>query len=550
VRPFGNYVLIDELEASRSSSVHLAQRLGAEELCVVKILHEAGSTILESRFRREAEVASLLAHENIARLIDAGREDGSYFIATELVRGVDLRAIVSMGAPISVPMAVRIALDVLAALHYAHEMRDGSGKPLGIVHRDVSPKNVMVGFGGEVKVIDFGVARGEIGQFRTAPGMLLGTFRYMSPEQTRAEPIDRRSDVYSAAVLLHELLAKRPLIGDEDPRTIVERIAFEAPPRLTGLANVPPALDDAVRTALAKAPGQRFPSADDFAHAIRAAATEVASHAEIGELIAATFPETKARLESLVRRAEAGTLTDEPTTVRDHAAFEPTRAAPAPIALPPAPRASMRPWVYAGVTALLALGLAVAAIHSQPHETVAAPRASGLAEPSPELSSTVRIEAKASDESAPIVVARSSAEDDEPSIEIAAVPPPIEVSRAAPRRSHDVATVPPGERPALAADPAPNKLEAARPPPAKPRRDPAIDRLARRLHDLEMGRAEPAALLELAAGIKTEAERIADPAVRNHVRRKAHASGAVGDLRGLAEALAELESAISPRRTP
>lgn len=168
---------------------------------------------------REAKIAARLSHPNVIQIYDLGEQDGSYYIAMEYLRGRDIAAALSFRGPGESPMSLElrlwIAAEVAKALDYAHRARGDDGKPLNIVHRDVSPQNVLLGYEGEVKVADFGIARADepgLGRGED-PKVLRGKYAYMSPEQARGEPLDRRSDIFSFGILLYELCTRRRMFG-------------------------------------------------------------------------------------------------------------------------------------------------------------------------------------------------------------------------------------------------------------------------------------------------------------------------------------------------
>jgi serine/threonine-protein kinase len=170
-------------------------------------------------FTNEAKIAMSLAHGNIAQVFDFGEIDGEYFLAMELVNGQSLsrlaRSARELGYWVPLPIAAHIVSEVCAGLHYAHTLRDEGGRPLGIVHRDVSPQNVIVSYEGQVKLVDFGIAKiRSAGKGETEHGAMKGKYVYFSPEQARARPLDGRSDIFATGIVLYELIAgKRPFEG-------------------------------------------------------------------------------------------------------------------------------------------------------------------------------------------------------------------------------------------------------------------------------------------------------------------------------------------------
>jgi serine/threonine-protein kinase len=278
-RRLGNYTLLSDLAKGGMAQVFVAQRDGAPEICVLKQLlveMEQNETAVK-RFHREAHVVSLLRHKNIARVLDAGLEGDTFCLAMEYIPGKDVESMVlrlaDQGLMLPPSVTIPIALGVLDGLAYAHDASGADGAPLNLVHRDLSPRNVMLSFNGEVKIIDFGLARGTIDSFQTKPGMVLGTLRYMSPEQACTDPVDRRSDLYTFAVVLHEALTGRTLVRSGTPTEILMAVVREPAPRVSDLnPAIPPAVSDVIARALEKKAPDRIQTAAEFRDALRAAA--------------------------------------------------------------------------------------------------------------------------------------------------------------------------------------------------------------------------------------------------------------------------------------
>lgn len=263
--------------------VDLAQPTAGGPICVLKQLHASLQSDDDAarRFAREAQLVAMLDHPNIARRVGSGRVDDRLYIATELVRGVTFerinRHLWSQGRRLPVDMAVALILDALRGLEAAHALRDAEGREVGVVHRDLSTKNLMLDVEGQVKIIDFGVAKGAVDDHRTATGMLMGTPLYMSPEQAAGRRVDRRSDLYTLGVVLWELLAGRRLVSAKEPAQMLMAVSRDAAPDVAGVRpEVPPALAAAVRRALEKDPAHRFASAAAFREAIEAASRRFA----------------------------------------------------------------------------------------------------------------------------------------------------------------------------------------------------------------------------------------------------------------------------------
>ena len=198
----GRYLLLERIASGGMAEVFAAKTLGADDfekvIAIKRILpNRAEDEDFITMFRDEAKVVSLLVHANIAQIIDFDRHGETYFLAMEYVSGRDVRQIVDRfrkrSQPVPIPMAAYLLAKVAEALDYAHTKTDRQGRPLGIVHRDISPQNVIVSYDGEVKLIDFGVAKAEGRLQQSQAGVLKGKFAYMSPEQVRGLEIDGRS---------------------------------------------------------------------------------------------------------------------------------------------------------------------------------------------------------------------------------------------------------------------------------------------------------------------------------------------------------------------
>ena len=219
-RAFGRYVLIDHLGRGGMGSVHLAKQSeleGIERYCVLKTLR-AGSTRAPeqvARFLDEARVMVQLNHRNICRVFDVGEVGDELYLAMDLVSGCDLRELLhrcrSEGVRLPLAMVCFVVRELCAALDYAHNLSHAvTGERLDLVHRDVSPANVMLSFDGDVQLIDFGLAASSLKQHQTRQGEVLGKLAYMSPEQLRGEPVGAPADLYAAGIIAYELLSARP----------------------------------------------------------------------------------------------------------------------------------------------------------------------------------------------------------------------------------------------------------------------------------------------------------------------------------------------------
>src|SRR5262249_12343184 len=217
-------------------------------------------------------------HANIVQVNDIGQEDGEYFFAMEYVHGEDARALLervaAKGQRIPLEHVLTIVMSAAAGLHHAPEQLGPDRKPLGIVHRDVSPANILIGYDGTVKVVDFGIAKAAHQRQDTGSGVMKGKATYMSPEQCNVAPVDRRSDVWSLGVVLHELVCVRPLFQREnDFRTMSAIVAGDFPRPTAVRADVAPELEAIIVKALSLDPDQRYATADEMRLALEAFAT-------------------------------------------------------------------------------------------------------------------------------------------------------------------------------------------------------------------------------------------------------------------------------------
>ena len=271
---FGRYELTKLLAVGGMAEVFLARSKsgGIERRCVIKRVLPRYSTNREfvSMFIDEARITIGLDHENIVRLFDFGQVDGAYFMALEYVDGVDLvdvlRAQKARGLGVPPGAAALILRDALLGLDHAHKLRDHRGRPMAIVHRDVSPQNLLLGWNGTVKIGDFGIADARNRLSSTMHGQVKGKFSYLSPEQASAKPLDGRSDVWSAGVVLWETLVGGRLFTADNAVETLSRV-MEAPITAPSTLRdtVPAELDRIVLKALARSPRERFADAASMA---------------------------------------------------------------------------------------------------------------------------------------------------------------------------------------------------------------------------------------------------------------------------------------------
>ncbi len=277
-RALGGYRLLSQLAVGGMAEIYIAKTAGVggfEKTVALKVIHPNFSEDPEfvQMLVDEAKLAVQLQHANIVQTFDLGKIDNQYYIAMELIDGVDLYKLLRQASEkeIDFPFEVAafIALEACNGLDYAHRKRDSKGRALQIVHRDISPQNILVSFDGEVKIVDFGIAKAALRGRQTAAGVIKGKYYYMSPEQAWGDPIDARTDVFSTGILLYEMLVGQMLYLEEDLETLLDKVrkANIAPPS-TMRSTLSPELEAIVMKALKKRPQDRYQSAQELAQAL------------------------------------------------------------------------------------------------------------------------------------------------------------------------------------------------------------------------------------------------------------------------------------------
>jgi predicted Ser/Thr protein kinase len=361
----GGYEILYQLKAGGMGEVLLARRRGPsgfERLAAVKTIraelreHEH----LRRMFLDEAQLLARLSHPAIAQIYDFGEDAGTLFLAMEYVAGVAFRDLIAQRI---LPPAVsaRAMAEACRGLHAAHQLTDLGGQPLGVVHRDVSPDNLMLTFDGQVKVLDFGIA---LTRGRQAPVTELGTIKgkppYLSPEQIKNQPVDRRTDVFAAAVVLHEMLTFERVFAGDSLFAVARAIELDPiqPPSVIA-GPLPAGLDEAVMRGLERAPDDRWQDAADFARALDQAAADSET---LADFAGRALDEERER-----HRAWLARILDSVGTRLSLPAGRPsgvrTAAAPKTPGKPrvtvPMARAVQRRWLF---TALLVLAAAAASV--------------------------------------------------------------------------------------------------------------------------------------------------------------------------------------------
>ncbi len=272
---FGKYRLLRKLGSGGMAEAYLAEQEGhagfARTVVVKRVLpHLIDQPEFTRMLVHEARIAARLQHDNIAQIYDLGHVGDTYFIAMEYVRGIELSTLCERAeergrVPLPFGPVARIILDLCAGLQHAHGICDTLGRPLGLVHRDVSPPNVMITPEGVTKLIDFGVAKATAVVSETVAGAMKGKHAYMSPEQCRGRALDARSDQFAVGILLWELTTGRRLFRrDADFLSMRAVVEDEAPAVSSLRPGTPERLDHLVARALAKDPDDRFPSCEEL----------------------------------------------------------------------------------------------------------------------------------------------------------------------------------------------------------------------------------------------------------------------------------------------
>jgi len=273
---FGQYLLLSKIATGGMAELFKAKRKGVEGfekiLAIKRILpHMSDNEEFITMFIDEAKLAAQLTHHNICQIFDLGKIDNSYYIAMEYVHGKDLRAVIktarTRSKTIPAELGILITSKICSALDYAHRKNDSSGHPLNLVHRDVSPQNILITYEGDVKLVDFGIAKAATKVHVTQHGALKGKILYMSPEQAWGKAVDRRSDIFSVCAVLYEMLAGRPLFFDENDTevTILEKVReARVIPICSIVPTLPKELEKILNKGLQKNPNDRYQLASDL----------------------------------------------------------------------------------------------------------------------------------------------------------------------------------------------------------------------------------------------------------------------------------------------
>ncbi len=335
-RDFGSYQLIAKLATGGMAEIFLARPSGPgnpEVMVLKRILpHLAEDEHFVTMFRDEADLAAQLIHKNVCHVHAFGEYGGTWFIAMEYLHGVPLSRMMTRlskaGKMLDVRIVAGIIVQACEGLHAAHEARGPDGALLNVVHRDVSPPNMMVCSDGSVKLLDFGIAKARGANSRTRTGTVKGKNAYMSPEQILGKPLDRRSDVFALAIVMYEMLAIKRLFHRDSDFLTFKAITEEPIPEIRERRpDIPAGMRAALLQAMARDPNGRFDTALAFANAIRHSIATIggtAAPADLARLLATDFADEMSARDEILKAA------DEPGAA-------PTASPPAP---PPLPRRS------------------------------------------------------------------------------------------------------------------------------------------------------------------------------------------------------------------
>ena len=334
---FGKYILLEKLASGGMAEIYLAKSLGAQGinkfLAVKRILPQfSENNEFKDMFREEAKVSVNLRHSNVVPIFDFGEERGQFYLVMDYVEGRNLRQILNelkkQQIQFSIEQICYMIRDAAAGLDHAHRCIDGStGRPLNIIHRDISPQNIMVSFDGEVKIIDFGIAKAESQLEATKAGTLKGKFGYMSPEQADGQTIDVRTDIFSLGIVLWELLANDRLFTSSSEAAILRKIRECQIPSIRKInPNVPPELEKIVNKVLAKDPNLRYQTA-------------AALHKDLSRFLNMQFPDFNPQdFAVFIKNTFASAYQDSKRKLVDYAKVnDVTDKAPAQPAAPAAP---------------------------------------------------------------------------------------------------------------------------------------------------------------------------------------------------------------------
>ena len=343
-RDFGSYQLLAKLATGGMAEIYLARPTtsqgGSKDVMVLKRIlpHLAEDEHFVTMFRDEADLASKLVHKNVCNVLSFGQFAGTWFIAMEYLHGVPLSRMMTKLSKAGKMLDFRVVAGIITqaaeGLHSAHEARDNAGGLLGVVHRDVSPPNIMVTGDGTVKVLDFGIAKARGANSRTRTGTVKGKNAYMSPEQILGKPLDRRSDIFALGVVMYEMLSIKRLFHRDSDFLTFKAITEEPIPDIRDRRpDLPPGMRAALVQAMARDPAGRFDTAQGFANALKNSVATLggpASGADLARLLFTDFSDEMSARDEILKAA------DDPNAAPISITTKPV--APPPIPPRPAPQ--------------------------------------------------------------------------------------------------------------------------------------------------------------------------------------------------------------------
>jgi len=322
--PQQRYKVLEKVAAGGMAEVYRAESAGLEGFKKIVAIKRVLPHLSEKKqfigmFLDEARVSAHLSHSNCVQVFDIGVGDNTYFIVMEYVDGSDLKGVIEYrrkhNLPFPVEEACLICVRICEGLAYAHELTDGKGESLHIVHRDMSPPNVLITRHGEVKIVDFGLAKANSQLERSEPGIIKGKFSYLSPEAAKGGVVDARTDIFAVGIILWELLAGRRLFMGESDLETVRMVQAARVPSIRELnRNVTPELEKVLMKALTEDPDQRYQRARDFGSALNQLLFKVGrsvSSFDIAELVEPIRKEREQKRRAQKRQSIIGTLIDE-----------------------------------------------------------------------------------------------------------------------------------------------------------------------------------------------------------------------------------------------
>jgi serine/threonine-protein kinase len=448
------YELVAEVASGGMATVFLARLSGMggfQKFVAIKRLHPhlAGEREFVEMFLDEARLAAGIHHPNVVSILEVGASERGYYLAMEYVEGDTLARLLARAATsgqrLPRPVSLKIVLDTLTGLHAAHELKDEMGQPTELVHRDVSPQNVLVGLDGICRITDFGVARAASRLSATRVGQLKGKIAYMAPEQAMGKSdIDRRADVFAAGIMLWEVLAGRRLFKSENEAATLSRVLTEEITHVCEVAtDVPRAIGDVAMKALERVPSARYPTCAHFADALERAALEadkVASGRElaayVSEVIGNEIAQQREAVRGWLARSEPSQI-QFPTaemiqadrTDRSGVTQMATPSARSAVIAAPPPKRSRGWLIAAGVLSLCGVAVVAWWIGSRNRDaTPVTPAAATAATTAPQPTASVPAPPEAS--------ASAATPTDPPAVEPSALAPTPTRPRPQPSRPH------------------------------------------------------------------------------------------------------------------